>query len=78
MMCDRNRRRRLPAAEPSPVVAWRAERLRAAGFDDALARLLSGDRGFDLHAVLELVDRGCPPPLAARIHAPLEEDRPPL
>jgi hypothetical protein len=26
----------------------------------------------DLHALLELVDRGCPPALAARILAPLE------
>jgi hypothetical protein len=31
----------------------------------------------DLHALIGLVERGCPPPLAARILAPLEhESRP--
>jgi hypothetical protein len=28
----------------------------------------------DIHALLELVDRGCPPHLAARILAPLDCD----
>jgi hypothetical protein len=37
-------------------------------------RLASDDR-IDLHALLELIDRGCPPELAARIMAPLT-DRP--
>jgi hypothetical protein len=55
------------------VVAWRAERLEAAGFDDALAWSLARDCAIDLHALIELVERGCPPPLAARILAPLEE-----
>jgi hypothetical protein len=27
----------------------------------------------DLHALLDLVDKGCPPQLAARILAPLDE-----
>jgi hypothetical protein len=27
----------------------------------------------DLHALLDFVDKGCPPQLAARILAPLEE-----
>jgi hypothetical protein len=43
-----------------------------------LADALAGDGGTDVHALLELVDRGCPPELAARILAPLEpepEDR---
>jgi hypothetical protein len=60
------------------LVPWRRRRLQRAGFDARLAERLAGDRGFDLHAVLELVDRGCPPDLAARILAPLEarpEDR---
>jgi hypothetical protein len=59
------------------VVAWRTERLVAAGFDRELATALAGDRAFDLHALLELVDRGCPPPLAARILAPLEGESQP-
>ena len=53
--------------------AWRTERLLAAGFERELAARLAANRAFDLHAVLELVDRGLPPPLAARIAAPLEE-----
>jgi hypothetical protein len=63
--------------EPNPLVAWRAERLRVAGFDDALARSVAGDCGFDIHALLELVDRGCPPQLAARIVSPLEDEHRP-
>jgi hypothetical protein len=31
----------------------------------------------DLHALIELVERGCPPELAARILAPLDEERTP-
>ena len=58
--------------EDEAVAAWRAARLEAAGFDPALAGRLARDRGFDLHALLELIDRGCPPGLAARIVRPLE------
>jgi hypothetical protein len=54
------------------IVGWRAKRLAASGFDPDLAHALAGDRGFDLHALLDLVDRGCPPELAARIAAPLD------
>jgi hypothetical protein len=36
-----------------------------------LAAELAADRGVDLHELLVLLDRGCPPPLAARILAPL-------
>jgi hypothetical protein len=64
------------ATEPESrsVVAWRTERLHAAGFDRELAGRIAANCGFDVHAVLELVDRGCPPALAARIAAPLEEE----
>jgi hypothetical protein len=51
---------------------WRAEHLRGAGFDSALARRLALDRRYDIHALIELVERGCPPPLAARILSPLD------
>jgi hypothetical protein len=34
---------------------------------------LAEDCTIDLHAVLKLVDRGCPPALAARIFAPLDD-----
>ena len=57
----------LPA--PVDVVRWRAGRLRDAGFPSALADALACQR-VDLHALLQLVDRGCPPHLAARILGP--------
>jgi hypothetical protein len=57
---------------PGDVVAWRRDRLAAAGFDARLAGTLARDRGVDLHALIELTERGCPPETAARILAPLE------
>jgi hypothetical protein len=56
---------------PEDFRAWRARRLQAAGFDQALALRLASDSRIDLHALLELTDRGCRPDLAARIMAPL-------
>ena len=50
---------------------WRRQVLRYAGFTDGLAGELAADGGVDLHDLLTLVDRGCPPKLAARILAPL-------
>ena len=55
---------------PFDVYAWRRGLLREAGFDDDAAAELAEDAGYDLHALLELVDRGCPPHLARRIMAP--------
>jgi hypothetical protein len=63
---------RQPAAR---VVSWRQARLRQAGFDRELAQKLARDCGVDLHALIELVECGCPPSLAARILAPLEHER---
>jgi hypothetical protein len=54
------------------VIAWRVDRLRAAGFDRRLSRRVALDGRYDLHALLDLVDRGCRPALAIRILAPLE------
>jgi hypothetical protein len=54
------------------VAAWRRERLLAAGFADELASDFALREEVDLHDLLELVDRGCPPSLAARIRAPLD------
>jgi hypothetical protein len=53
---------------------WRSRCLRSAGFDRPLADRLARDTAFDLHALLELVDRDCPPALAARIVAPLDPE----
>jgi hypothetical protein len=62
---------------PNPVVQWRRDNLLGAGFDFELAVELAHSR-VDLHALLELVDRGCPAELAARILAPLDDPRWPL
>lgn len=56
---------------PVDVVAWRRCRLLEAGFPTSLADTLSAQPGIDVHELLALVDRGCPPDLAARILAPL-------
>jgi hypothetical protein len=57
------------------IVAWRCARLCQAGFDGELAEVLARECAVDLHALIELVERGCPPPLAARILAPLDHER---
>jgi hypothetical protein len=54
------------------TVTWRRNQLRRAGVEPALAERLAGDAERDLHALLDLVDRGCPPALAARILAPID------
>jgi Patatin-like phospholipase len=76
--------KRRPAINENPtadaVMAWRTERLRTAGLPDDLAPRalrIACDRSYDLHALLELVDRGCPAGLAVRILAPIDEQRTP-
>ena len=56
------------------VVRWRREQLTASGFPSALAAGLAEDARYDLHALIELCERGCAPELAVRILAPLEEE----
>ncbi|MGH3496821.1 MAG: hypothetical protein ACRDP1_05080 [Nocardioidaceae bacterium] len=59
-----------PTATPTPsadVMRWRRRRLADAGFDEELAGVLAAEGDVDLHALLDLVDRGCPPHLTARI-----------
>src|SRR5436190_22712957 len=65
------------AQEPPRWVQWRVRRLRSLGFSTDLAEELARDGQLDIHALLELVDRGCPPILAARILAPLDSEPPP-
>jgi len=61
-----------PRSSVTPdVEAWRRHVLRQAGFETPLARQLAATAEIDLHDLLKLVDRGCPPELAARILAPL-------
>jgi hypothetical protein len=56
------------------VVSWRRTQLARAGFRLSVAARLARDPRYDLHALLELVDRGCPPALAVRILAPAGDD----
>lgn len=48
--------------------------LRKPGFETDLAARLSHECGVDLYARIELVERGCPPRLAARILVPVEHE----
>jgi hypothetical protein len=64
-----------PAEDWATMLPWRRSRLRGAGFDGPLAAELAADLRYDVHAILELIDRGCPPPLAARILAPIDSPR---
>lgn len=64
-------RERDAAAE---VREWRRRRLLDAGFPSELAEAVSVDARYDLHALLQLVDRGCPPDLAVRIESPLPRE----
>jgi hypothetical protein len=54
------------------VVRWRREQLTDSGFPLSVAARLADDSRYDLHALIELVERGCPHHLAARIAAPLD------
>ncbi len=60
--------------ETPGVLSLRRERLTRSGFSRPLAAWLAKEARYDLHALIELVERGCPPELAVRIVAPLEED----
>jgi len=55
------------------TVDWRRGQLVEAGFQLPLAARLASDPGYDAHALIELAERGCPPELAARILAPLDD-----
>lgn len=59
------------------LTGWRQRRLLRVGFDAELAVAVAGDCAIDLHALIELVERGCPPHLAARILAPLDGEEDP-
>lgn len=53
------------------AIAWRHRNLVEAGFDEQMAGIIAVEPGLDMHALLQLIDRGCPPELAVRILAPL-------
>jgi hypothetical protein len=56
------------------VVRWRRQRRTDSGFPLSAAARLADDARHDLHALIELVECGCPPELAARIVAPLDAE----
>ena len=62
-------------AERAAVAAWRRRQLAEAGFPPSLAAALAA-QGADVHALIELVERGCRPRLASRILAPLDPAAP--
>ena len=64
-----------PPLPSDPLIEWRRDRLIAAGCSPVLAVRLAEHLEIDLHALVELLDRGCPAELAARILAPLDADR---
>jgi hypothetical protein len=53
--------------EAAEVLAWRFDALCRSGFDLDAAALIAANVEVDLHRAVQLVDRGCPPALAARI-----------
>jgi hypothetical protein len=62
------------ARDRDEVVRWRCEQLAESGFPLALAARVAKNPLYDLHALIELVERGCQPDLAVRILAPVEEE----
>jgi hypothetical protein len=63
----------LRADEGVQLLTWRREQLVGRGFPLPLASRIARDPRFDIHALIELVERGCPAGLAVRIAAPLDE-----
>jgi hypothetical protein len=66
-----------PADGLSPdgeVASWRSRQLRASGFDPELTGVITRDCRYALHGLIELVNEGCRPELAARILAPLADE----
>jgi hypothetical protein len=63
-------------SQQADVTGWRRHRLLEAGFECGVAERLATSRAIDLHALLELVDRGCAPALAVRILNPIENKDP--
>jgi hypothetical protein len=58
------------------VFAWRRSQLVRSGFSHRLAAHVADDGRYDLHRLIELVEKGCAPELALRILAPLDGGEP--
>jgi hypothetical protein len=53
--------------EAERVERWRTEELLRVGFDFQTATVMAAEPAVDLHTAIGLIERGCPPELAARI-----------
>jgi hypothetical protein len=53
--------------ETERVERWRMDELLRVGFDVEFAALIAAEPGVDLHAAIDMIERGCPPDLAAQI-----------
>jgi hypothetical protein len=62
------------ARDRDEVVRWRCDQLVESGFSPARAATIAKNAQYDLHALIELVERGCQADLAVRILAPVEEE----
>lgn len=56
------------------AIGWRYRTFVKAGFSEATARGVAPDPLLDIHALLQLTDRGCPPDVAVRILAPFGDE----
>jgi hypothetical protein len=54
-------------SEVERIERWRAEELERAGYEPRAAGRLAVRHDVDLHAAVDLLERGCPPDLALRI-----------
>lgn len=63
------------SAGSAEVFVWRLEQLESHGFGASLAAEPACDSRFDLHRLIELAERGCPPQLAARTLAPMGNEK---
>ena len=66
---------KVEAVREVQLVAWRRDQLTGSGFPLPLASRVARDPGYDVHALIGLVERGCPAGLAVRILAPLDGGR---
>ena len=53
--------------EAEAILCWRLDALVRAGFEASDAALLASAAEVDLHAAVDLVERGCSPALALRV-----------
>ena len=60
-------------SETAMTVRWRRDQLVACGVPARMAAALARNPTCDVHQMIDLVERGCPPHLAVRILWPFDE-----